>query len=555
MPSYKPSQTSEVESSSENSSSASGRGAAAPTFFVPDHQDYTDGGSDGLRDPFSTSEHSAPPTPAPASVISFSGSAYFSEQPVYRRHDSRVSVQSGLRQTTTDVQIQEQSRETDGGVESPTSSARSPARSSFMPPRPLRRNTMRESRDATRLSVPLRAKRLIRSYMLTGPVEKPWLSEKDSKETLSYWIVCVLSLLGIAAAAIRCYFAWTQTMLLGNVCLVMEDDFDIFDTENVWVHEVSMSGFGNAEFEMTTNSPNNSFVRDGRLYIVPTLTSDAIGYDNVLNGYTYNLTGCTDTNLTSCSAVSNETLGTVIPPVMSARIHTQSSYAIKYGKVEISAKLPRGDWLWPALWMLPVNDTYGPWPRSGEIDIMESRGNGPEYQAQGVDYVRGSLNWGPFPWLNGVSKTFGWWTNRRKTFADGFHTYALEWSPEFVRIYVDSRLTYMLTLKFNEPFFKRGDFPAVVANGTDFVQLQDPWAGGTRNVAPFDQPFYLIMNLAVGGTNGWFPDGVGNKPWLDGSLTAMRDFAEKQDEWYATWPQNVDDRALVIDSVKMWKLC
>ena len=69
---------------------------------------------------------------------------------------------------------------------------------------------------------------------------------------------------------------------------------------------------------------------------------------------------------------------------MSARISTRNytNGAIKYGKVEVNAKLPTGDWLWPALWMLPVNDTYGPWPRSGEIDIMKSRGNGPEYQAQ-----------------------------------------------------------------------------------------------------------------------------------------------------------------------------
>ena len=133
--------------------------------------------------------------------------------------------------------------------------------------------------------------------------------------------------------------------------------------------------------------------------------------------------------------------------------------------------------------------------------------------------MRGSLNWGPFSWLNGVSKTFGWWTNRRKTFADGFHTFVLEWDAEFMRIYVDSRLTYMLYLRFNEPFFKRGDFPSVVANGSDFIHLNDPWVSGTRNVAPFDQPFYLIMNVAVGGTNGWFPDGVGNKPWLDGSLS------------------------------------
>ncbi len=133
---------------------------------------------------------------------------------------------------------------------------------------------------------------------------------------------------------------------------------------------------------MTTASENNSFVRDGRLYLVPTLTSDVIGTANIFNGHTFNLTGCTDANQTSCGAVSNDTLGTVIPPVMSARVHTRQPYSIRYGRVEISAKLPRGDWLWPALWMLPVNDTYGAWPASGEIDIMEARGNGVDYPAQ-----------------------------------------------------------------------------------------------------------------------------------------------------------------------------
>ena len=54
---------------------------------------------------------------------------------------------------------------------------------------------------------------------------------------------------------------------------------------------------------------------------------------------------------------------------MSARISTQKSYSIKYGRVEVVAKIPQGDWLWPAIWMLPVNNTYGPWPLSGEIDV------------------------------------------------------------------------------------------------------------------------------------------------------------------------------------------
>lgn len=242
---------------------------------------------------------------------------------------------------------------------------------------------------------------------------------------------------------------------------------------------------------MTTNAENNSFVDNGILYIVPTLTADVIGAQNVFDGYTFNITGCTSVNATECGAISNKTTHTIINPIQSARLTTNFSRSIQYGRVEVRAKLPRGDWIWPAIWMLPTNDTYGPWPMSGEIDIMEARGNGPDYPAQGTNFVRGSLNWGPISFINSVAKTFGWWTIRRKTYADDFHTYALEWTEEFIRIYVDSRLTKMLDLRFNEPFFKRGDYPTAVFNGTEEIVLQNPWEKANSNAAPFDQREYL----------------------------------------------------------------
>ena len=159
--------------------------------------------------------------------------------------------------------------------------------------------------------------------------------------------------------------------------------------------------------------------------------------------------------------------------------------------------------------------------------------------------MRGSLNWGPFTWLNGVAKTFGWWNTRRSAYDDGFHTYSVEWTDSFIRIYVDTRLHHMLDLSFNEPFFKRGDFPETIANGSQYIVTPDPWVNGTRNVAPFDQPFYLILDLAVGGTSGWFPDGVGNKPWFDtsGDQRALWDFANAQGNWSKTWPSSDSDRA------------
>ncbi|KIJ67349.1 glycoside hydrolase family 16 protein [Hydnomerulius pinastri MD-312] len=428
---------------------------------------------------------------------------------------------------------------------------------------------------------PKKAKRM-RSTLLEDPstLDKPWITKKDPYARLAYFTTYGVAFLGIAASAVRCYFGYKSVpMINGNLCMVLDEEFNT-DTDTVfgaggnWFREVELGGFGNGEFEMSTSSSNNSYVQDGYLYLTPTLTSDVIGVDNVFNGYTYNLTDCTynitnpaalpdSTNSTtfdatayyqSCGAVSNSTTGTIINPVQSARISTKNSASIRYGRVEVRAKLPRGDWLWPAIWMLPVNNTYGPWPLSGEIDIMESRGNGRSYPNQGIDYVRGSLNWGPLSFLNAVYKTFGWWTQRRTDYGEDFHTYALEWTQDFLRIYVDTRLHYMLELSFNEPFFSRGDFPSVVQNGSTPIVLENPWVNGT-NATPFDQPFYLILNLAVGGTNGWFPDNAGGKPWLDGSNTAMRDFANNQDTWYPTWGSDGESRSLIVDYVKMWQLC
>ena len=85
---------------------------------------------------------------------------------------------------------------------------------------------------------------------------------------------------------------------------------------------------------MATDNDANSFVKDGKLFIVPTFTSDVIGRASVLDGYVYNITGCTAAetpqNMTSCSGASNATAGTVINPVMSARLHTRNSASIRY---------------------------------------------------------------------------------------------------------------------------------------------------------------------------------------------------------------------------------
>lgn len=211
----------------------------------------------------------------------------------------------------------------------------------------------------------------------------------------------------------------------------------------------------------------------------------------------------------------------------------------------------RSDWLWPAIWMLPEDNVYGAWPASGEIDILEARGNGPSYRAQGANFVRASLNYGPMPAV--FNQIFGWWSSKRTPFSNGWHTYTLEWDEKFMRVYVDSRAHTMLEVSLGKgrkkTFWDKAGFPKTARNGSAEVVVENPYqdrgdgSGIGSKTAPFDQKFYLIVDLAVGGTSGWFPDGVGGKPWFDGSLTAMRDFARAQDGWYKTWPEGRDDRA------------
>lgn len=131
-----------------------------------------------------------------------------------------------------------------------------------------------------------------------------------------------------------------------------------------------------------------------------------IGYDNLVNGYTVNLTAdgtCTtpeskwttvdknspmqvaiNSTRTNCVARSNSTLGTMIPPIQSARLNTNGTASIRYGRVEARLRIPTGDWLWPAIFMMPEESVYGTWPASGEIDLFESRSNLPKRRTEQV---------------------------------------------------------------------------------------------------------------------------------------------------------------------------
>ena len=196
--------------------------------------------------------------------------------------------------------------------------------------------------------------------------------------------------------------------------------------------------------------------------------------------------------------------------------------------------------------MMPVNDTYGEWPKSGEIDIMESRGNNWTYAQGGDNIASSALHWGP----NGANDA--WWrTNNKRealhtTFAKKQHTFGLEWSQKYLYTYINNRLLQVLYTPFTVPFWTRGAFPDADANGT---MVQNPWAKGTAST-PFDQPFFLIINIAVGGKNGWFEDNKSGKPWVDKSTGAAKDFWNAKDQWLPTWK---DGSEMVVSRVQMWQ--
>lgn len=302
----------------------------------------------------------------------------------------------------------------------------------------------------------------------------------------------------------------------------------------------------NAQFEMTT--AENVFIQNGKLYIKPTLQDGTlIDAQSKVNLTKSGL--CTAVDPADCVAATNFTLGTIVNPVKSARINTKTGASIKYGKVEVTAKLPKGDWLWPAIWMLPVNNVYGDWPASGEIDIMESRGNNYTYSLGGGDIVSSSLHWGPAVGYDAYSRTSNYKRASHAQWSDQFHTFGLEWTEKYLFTYIDTKLMQVFYWDFQKPLYAQGDFPFANANGT---RLSDPWAQTGRPQTPFDQEFYLIINVAVGGENGWFKDGSDGKPWLDTSPTARLDFWKARDQWYPTWEK---DGQMIVDRVQMWQKC
>jgi beta-glucanase (GH16 family) len=154
--------------------------------------------------------------------------------------------------------------------------------------------------------------------------------------------------------------------------------------------------------------------------------------------------------------------------------------------------------------MMPQDNVYGEWPASGEIDIAESRGNDAESYPLGNNIVGSAMHWGTVYTNDAYKLSQGEWGAQRTKYPDGFHTFGLEWSEDYLFTWLDGRLRQVLYFDFrkNKNMWNYGKFASMNVNGS---APEDPWSHTGRRNTPFDQPFYLVLNVAVGATNGYFP--------------------------------------------------
>lgn len=225
--------------------------------------------------------------------------------------------------------------------------------------------------------------------------------------------------------------------------LVWSDEFDgsTINMEN-WSYDDPTNGRWNKEIQSYTQ--NNAYIKDGSL-IIEARKEDI----TEASGEIYNYS--------------------------SAKLITKGKQSWKYGKFEIRAKMPTGQGIWPAIWMMPEDEPfYGTWPKCGEIDIMELLGHIP-------NKLHGTLHFGePHKESQGT-----YFLPEGQSFGDDYHVYAIEWEPGEIRWYIDGELYHTVNDWYSRDPYQADDY---------------------TYPAPFDQEFFLILNISVGGTWPGYPD-------------------------------------------------
>lgn len=235
-----------------------------------------------------------------------------------------------------------------------------------------------------------------------------------------YSIVC----LAVFFLITNCDTDETQTVTTFDN-LTWEDEFDVDGAPNSenWDYNIGGDGWGNNELQYYTDRTENVKVENGMLHIT------ALQEDFEGSGYT------------------------------SARMITKGKFEQTYGRYEARIKLPWGQGVWPAFWLLGADIDTNQWPNCGEIDIMENRGQEPTL-------INGSVHGPGYSGANAITKPYELVGDR---FDTDFHIFGIEWGSDYVNFYVDDVLYNQITPE----------------------DVTGEWV--------FDHDFYIILNLAVGG--------------------------------------------------------
>ena len=265
-------------------------------------------------------------------------------------------------------------------------------------------------------------KQIIKNTYLSKNISTANINIKRNKLTVSKWFVITV----FSFVIISCSKDEKQKVTTLNK-LVMQDEFDTNGAPNsaIWNYNIGTgnNGWGNNELEYYTNNSENIKVVDGMLQI---------------------------------TAKKQAFMGS---EYTSARIFTKGLFEQKYGRFEARIKMPHGQGMWPAFWLLGANSDTVTWPQCGEIDIMEYRGQEPTL-------THGTVHGPGYSGGTAITKSYDLVNNR---FDTDFHIFGIEWGEKYINFYVDDVLYNQIT-------------PDKVTGA---------WV--------YDHPFYIILNLAVGG--------------------------------------------------------
>ncbi|XP_055601810.1 gram-negative bacteria-binding protein 1 isoform X2 [Uranotaenia lowii] len=321
----------------------------------------------------------------------------------------------------------------------------------------------------------------------------------------------------------------------------IQGEYETYDDEP----EFAAANAKSAEFVSYQALPDNSYVAGGHLIIVPTLLNmnPEFNDERIRTGELF-LNGCKSPTNNEHECRRRGTHFTILPPVVSAKLNTKASFRFRYGRVEIRAKLPKGDWIFPQLLLQPAENYYGYADlASGMLLLAHVLGNDELVSREGIQIDGHRLRGGAII------------TNRAKLreaflksnvldehFADGFHTYGLIWRPDGISFTVDGFQYGSLRGKFV-------DFG--LANNLTQANL---W-NRDNVLSPFDKEFYISLGVGVGGVTD-FPDLCRNgptraeKPWNNTSPKAEYHFYQNRNAWYRTWT----DPELAVDYVRVYAL-